>query len=87
MTERVRSQVQASKIRFLKKIKEVTLLTRCTSLEIRKFLKPLLCQTKRSHLRWFGHVSRMAQEKLPSKLYLPMLMGKKQKQLDDLELL
>ena len=34
MTERVRLQVQASKMRFFRKIEGVTLLTRCTSLEI-----------------------------------------------------
>ena len=49
--KRVQSQVQASKTRFLQKIKEVTLLTRCTSLQIRKSLEPLFLQIKRSQLR------------------------------------
>ena len=48
MIERVRMQVQASKMRFLKKIKGVTSLTRCTSLKIRKSLELLLLQIKRS---------------------------------------
>ena len=77
ITERVRSQVQASKIRFLQKMKGVTLLTRCPSHEIRKSLKPLRLQIKRSQLRWFGHVRRMPREKLFNKLYLPKQMGKK----------
>ena len=34
MIERVRLQVQASKMRFLQKIKRVTSLTRCTSLKV-----------------------------------------------------
>ena len=85
MVERVRLQAQACKMRFLQKIKRVTSLTRCTSLKIRKSLEPLLLQIKRSQLRLFGHVSRMHQERLPSKLYLPKQMGKKQ--LDDPELL
>ena len=85
MTERVRSQVQAYKLRFLKKIKEVTLLIRCTSLEIQKSPERLLLQIERSQLRWFGHVNKMPQDKRPNKLYLPKQMGKKH--LDDLELL
>ena len=53
MIERVRMQVQASKMRFLKKKKnkEIISLTRCTSLKIRKSLDPLLLQIKRSQLR------------------------------------
>ena len=50
MIKRVRSQVQASKKRFLKNIKGVTSLTRCTSLKIRKSLEPLFLQIKRSQL-------------------------------------
>ena len=46
MTERVQLQVQASKMRFLKKIKGVTSLTRCTSLKIRKSLEPLISKLK-----------------------------------------
>ena len=86
MTERVRSQVQASKMRFLRKIKGVTLLTRCTSPEIRKSLEPQLLQIERSQLGWFDHVRKMPQEKLPNKLSLPKQIEKK-KQLDYLELL
>ena len=54
--------------------------------EIQKCLniKPLLFQIKRSQLRWFGHVSRMSQERLPNNLYLPKQMG--EDQLHDLEL-
>ena len=77
MIKRVRSQVQACKVRFLKNIEGVTLLARCTSLKIRKSLEPLFLQMKRSQLRQFGHVSRMPQEKLPNLLYLPKQMEKK----------
>ena len=84
MIERVRLQVQASKMRFLQKIIGVTLLTRYTSRKIRKSLEPLLLQIQRSQRRWFGHVSRMHQKKLffflakalLAKLYLPKQMGK-----------
>ena len=59
ITEMMRLQVQASKMRFLQKIKGVTLLTRCAFLEIRKSLEPLVLQIERSQLRWFDHVSKM----------------------------
>ena len=87
MTKRVRSQAQVSKMRFLQKIEGVTLFNKVRSSEIRKSfnIEPLLLRIKRSQLRWFGHVSRMPQERLlPNKLYLPKQMG--EDQLDDLEL-
>ena len=67
MTKRVRSQVQASEMRFLRRIEGVTLFNKVRSSKIRKSLKiePLLLRTERSQLRWFGHVSRMPQERLP----------------------
>ena len=67
MTERVLSQVQASEMRFLRRIEGVTLFNKVRSSEIRKSLniKPLLLRIERSQLRWFGHVSRMPQERLP----------------------
>ena len=67
MTKRARSQVQASETRFLRRIGEVTLFNKVRSSEIRKSLniEPLLLRIKRSQLRWFGHVSRMSQERLP----------------------
>ena len=67
MNERVRSQVQASEMRFLRRIEGVTLLNKVRSSEIRKSLniEPLLLRTERSQLRWFGHVSRMPEETLP----------------------
>ena len=67
MTERMRSQVQASEIKFLRRIEGVTLFNKVRSSEIRKSLniEPLLLRIERSQLRWFGHVSRMPQERLP----------------------
>ena len=67
MTDRVRSQVQASDMRFLRRIKGITLFNMVRSSEIRKSLniEPLVLQLERSQLRWFGHVSRMPQERLP----------------------
>ena len=67
MTERMRSQVQASEMRFLRRIEGVTLFNKVRSSEIRKSLniEPLLLRIERSQLRWFGHVSRMPHERLP----------------------
>ena len=67
MTKRVRSQAQASKMRFLRRIEGVTLYNKVRSSEIRKSLniEPLVLRMERSQLRWFGHVSRMLQERLP----------------------
>ena len=72
MTKRVRSQVQASEMRFLRRIEGVTLFIKMRSSEIRKSLniEPLLLRIERSQLRWFGHVSKMPQERLPKQALL-----------------
>ena len=53
MTESMRSQLQASKIRFLQRIEGVTQFNKVRSFEIRKSLniKPLLLRIERSQLR------------------------------------
>ena len=72
MTKRIRSQVQASEMKFLQRIEGVTLFNKVRSSEIRKSLNimPLLLRIERSQLRWFGHVSRMPRERLPKQALL-----------------
>ena len=86
MTERVRSLVQAFEITFLRRIEGVTLFNKVRSSEIRKSLniKPLLPRIERSQLRWFGHASRMPQERLPKQALLAKANGRRP--MDDLEL-
>ena len=64
MTERMRSRVQASEMRFLRRIKGITLLDKVCNSEIHNSLnvESLLLRIERSQLRWFGHVSRMSQD-------------------------
>ena len=67
MSEKVQSQMQASEMRFLRKIKGVTMFDKhrntaiCKSLDI----DSLFLRIERSQLRWFGHASRMPYERLP----------------------
>ena len=79
MTERMRSQVRASEMRFLRRIEGVTLFNKVRSSEIRKSLniEPLLLRIERSQLRWFGHVSRMPQERLPKQALLAKANGRR----------
>ena len=79
MTERMQSQVQASEMRFLRRIEGVTLFNNVRSSEIRKSLniEPLLLLIEKSQLRWFGHVSRMPQEKLPKQALLSKANGRR----------
>ena len=79
MTKRVRSQVQASEMRFLRRIEGVTLFNKVRSSEIRKSLniEPLLLRIERSQLRWFGHVRRMPQERLPKQALLAKANGRR----------
>ena len=77
MTKIVRSQVQPPKMRFLRRIEGVTLFNKLRSSEIRKSsnIEPLLLPIERSQLRWFGHASRMAQERLPKQALLANANG------------
>ena len=79
MTGRVRSQVQASEMSFLRRIERVALLSKVCSSKIRKSvnIEPLLLRIKRSELRWFGHVSRMPQKRLPEQALLAKANGRR----------
>ena len=75
----MRSQVHVSEMRFLHRIEGVTLFNKVSRSEIRKSLniEPLLLRIKRSQLRWFGHVSRMPQERLPKQALLAKANGRR----------
>ena len=79
MTERVRLQVQASEMRFSQRIEGVKLFNKVRSSEIRKSfnIEPLLFRIERSQLRWFGHVSRMPQERRPKQALLAKANGRR----------
>ena len=79
MTERVRSLVQASEMRFLQKIEGVTLFNKVCSSEIQKSFKiePLLLRIERSQLRWFGRESRMHLERLLKQALLAKANGRR----------
>ena len=67
--------MQASEMRFLRKIKGVTTFDKLRNTAIREFLdiESLLLRIERSQLRWFGHVSRMPDKRLPKQtLYVKM---------------
>ena len=77
MTERTRSQVQTSKMRFLERIEVVTLFNKVRSFKIQKSLniELLLLLIERSQLRWFGHASRMPQKRIPKQAFFAKANG------------
>ena len=79
MIERERSQVQAYEMRFLLRIKGVTQFNKMGSSEIQNPLniKPLLPWIEQSQLGWFGHVSKMPQERLSKQALLAKANGRK----------
>ena len=64
---------------FLRKIEGVTLFNKVGSFEISKSqnIKSLLLRIERSQFRWFGHVSRMPQERLPKQALLAKANGRR----------
>ena len=79
MTKRVRSQVQASKMRFLWRIEGVALLNKKLSSDIQTSLniEQLLLWIERSQLKWFGHESRMPYERLSKQALLAKANGRR----------
>ena len=77
MTKRVRSQVQASEMRFLRRIEGVTLFNKVCSSEIRKSLniEPFLLGIEKPQLRWFGH-GFLPQKRLPKQALRAKANGK-----------
>ena len=72
-------QVEAPEMSFLQKIEGVTLFNKVRSSDIGKSLniEPLLLGIERSQLRWFGHVSRIPQERLPKQALFVKANGRR----------
>ena len=79
MTERERLQMQGSEMRFLRKIKGVTILDKYRNIAICESfnIDSLPLRIKRSQLRWFGHVSRIPHERLPKQTLNAKVNGKR----------
>ena len=87
ITERVRSQMQASETNFLQQTEEVTLFNKVHSSEIRKSLdiEPLhFSELKDIGLDGLAMYAECLMKNSPNKLYLPKQMGNDQ-QFDDLD--
>ena len=71
--------MQASVMRFLQKIKGVTMFAKHRNTAIRESLdiESLLLRIEISQLRWFGHVSRMPHERLPNQTLYVKVSGKR----------
>lgn len=72
MIERMRSPGQAAKMGFLQSVTEVSLRDRVRSLVIleRPRVELLLLCVEKSQLRWFGHLIRLPQGRLPREMFL-----------------
>ena len=79
MTEKVRSQMLASEMRILRKIKSVTMFHKHRNTAIRESsdIELLLSPIERSQLRWFGNVSRMPHERLSKQTLFGKVSGKR----------
>ena len=66
-------------MRFLRRIKGVTLLDKVCNSEIHNSpnVKSLLLRIERSHFRWFGRVNRMPQERLSKRALSVIPNGKR----------
>ena len=75
----MRSRVQAAKIGFLRRNSGLILLEKVKSAGIREFLniESLLLRLQRLQLRWYGHMTRMSQEKTAKKLRCLTPIGRK----------
>ena len=79
MNEKVRSRVQAAEMGFLRRISGLILLDKVKSADIRESLniESLLLRLEKSQLRWYGHVTRMPQERTAKKLLCSTPIGRR----------
>ena len=79
LTERTRSRVQAAEMRFLRKIMGVTRLDRVRNTVIRETLgvEPLLLSVEKAQLRWYGHVLRMAPDRMARTIFTAVPDGRR----------
>ena len=77
MTERVWSQMQASEIKFLRKIKGFTMFDKVRNATVRESFDIESLRIERFQLRWFGHVSIMPHERLPKQSLFAEVIGKR----------
>ena len=79
MNKKVRSRVQAAEMGFLRRISGLTLLNEVKRAHIRESLniELLLLRLERSQLRWYGHATRMSQERTAKKLFCVTPIGRR----------
>ena len=79
MNDKARSRVQAAEMGFLRRINGSTSFDRVKSADDRKSLniESLLLRLERSQLRWYGHVTRMPQERTVKKLLCSTPIGRR----------
>ena len=69
LTSRTKSKLQAAEMRVLKLIRGVTRLDRLRNTRVQEDLQvePLLDSIEKGKLRWYGHVMRMEEQKIPKR--------------------
>ena len=79
MNEKVRCRVQATEMGFLRRISGLTLLDKDKSADIRESpnIEALLIRLERSQLPWYGHMTRMSQERTAKKLLCSTPIGRR----------
>ena len=79
MTERVRSQMRAFEMRFLRKIEGITMFEEHRNTEIRESLdiELLLSPDQKISAKTIDHVSRMPQKRLPKQILYVKVSGKR----------
>ncbi|GAA6107076.1 uncharacterized protein LOC111191400, partial [Tachysurus ichikawai] len=85
MTERTRSQIQAAKMSFLRRVAGRSLTDRVRSSGTREELRvePLLLHIERSQLRWLGHLFRMTPGRLPGEVFRACPNGRRPRELEE----
>lgn len=79
MTEREWSRLQAGEMRFLRSIKGKTRWDRVRNVDIREELgvESMRERVGKMGLRWYGHVKRMSEERLPRKMEALKIAGRR----------
>lgn len=71
LTKQQKSRIQAAEMRYLRAIKGITRRDRIRNEIVRTELKvePILSNIERQHLKWFGHLIRMEDQRQPKRIW------------------
>lgn len=81
LSERQKNKIQAAEMKYLRRVKGITLKDRIRSTQIREELKvkPMMEFIEQKQLSWWGHIQRMEEERPAKRIYETRIQNKRKR--------